>query len=93
MLEVGGDAAIRKGMRGSGVALVLLGTLALGAYGVAVNVLRVDFSRVLGAYVGVFVFLSVLIGRLVFEETVGRTTWLGLGVILVGSAIVFQGGR
>jgi len=80
-------------MRGSGVALVLLGTLALGAYGVAVNVLRVDFSRVLGAYVGVFAFLSVLIGRLVFEETVGRTTWLGLGVVLVGSVIVFQGGR
>jgi hypothetical protein len=29
----------------------------------------------------------------VFEETVPRTTWLGLGIILVGSVFVLQGGR
>jgi drug/metabolite transporter superfamily protein YnfA len=93
MLEVAGDAVIRKGLRGSGLALVILGTVALGAYGVAVNALRIDFSRALGAYVGVFALISVLSGRLLFEETVARTTWLGLGVILVGSIVVLQGGR
>jgi drug/metabolite transporter superfamily protein YnfA len=93
VLEVGGDAAIRKGMRGGGIALMTLGAFALGAYGIAVNVLHVDFSRLLGAYVGVFALVSVLTGCLVFQETVARTTWIGLAIILIGSAVVLQGER
>jgi Na+-transporting NADH:ubiquinone oxidoreductase subunit NqrE len=49
VLEVLGDALIRKGMRGSGVALVALGFVVLGSYGVVVNLLDLDFSRLLGA--------------------------------------------
>lgn len=93
LLEVLGDAVIRRGLRGGGLGLVALGAVTLGGYGVAVNVLRVDFSRVLGAYVGIFALVSVLIGRLVFEETVAKTTWLGVGIILVGSVVVLEGGR
>ena len=44
-LEVGGDALIRKGMRGGGLALIVLGFVVLGSYGVVVNVLELDFSR------------------------------------------------
>jgi small multidrug resistance family-3 protein len=91
LLEVGGDAIIRKGLRGSGLALVALGFVVLGGYGVVVNLLHVDFSRLLGAYVGVFAIVSVLFGKLVFAERVANTTWLGLAVILLGSLIIQLG--
>ena len=45
VLEVLGDALIRKGMRGSGVAMVAIGMAVLGTYGVVVNLLDLDFSR------------------------------------------------
>jgi small multidrug resistance family-3 protein len=92
VLEVAGDALIRKGLRGSGLALVAVGFAVLGTYGVVVNLLHVDFSRLLGAYVGVFAVVSVLIGRLVFHDAVPASTWLGLAVILGGSLIIHLGG-
>ena len=91
VLEVGGDALIRKGLRGSGVALIVLGFVVLGSYGVVVNLLDLDFSRLLGAYVGIFAVVSVLAGRLVFRDAVSATTWWGLGVVLVGSLIIHLG--
>ena len=91
VLEVLGDALIRKGMRGSGVALVALGFVVLGSYGVVVNLLDLDFSRLLGAYVGIFAVVSVLIGRLMFKDQVPVSTWVGLAVILAGSMIIHLG--
>ncbi len=91
VLEVAGDALIRKGMRGSGIAVAVAGVAALGAYGVLVNVLNVDFSRTLGAYVGCFAVTSIVVGRLAFREQVSGSTWLGLAVILFGSLIIHVG--
>lgn len=91
VLEVAGDALIRRGIRGSGAVLVGAGFLVLGSYGVVVKLLNVDFSRLLGAYVGVFAVVSVLIGRFVFQDVVPASTWLGLAVILVGSLIIHFG--
>lgn len=91
VLEVAGDALIRKGLRGGGVALIGLGFATLGTYGVVVNLLRIDFSKLLGAYVGVFAVVSVLIGRIVFQDAVPSSTWLGLAVILAGSVIIHFG--
>jgi len=90
-LEVARDALIRNGMRGGGLALIALGFAVLGTYGVVVNLLDLDFSRLLGAYVGVFAVVSVLFGRLVFGEHVPLSTWVGLAVILAGSLIVHLG--
>jgi drug/metabolite transporter superfamily protein YnfA len=90
-LEVAGDALIRKGLRGSGVALIVVGFAVLGSYGVVVNLLEIDFSRLLGAYVGVFALVSVLAGRFLFRDAVPATTWLGLAVILGGSLIIHLG--
>jgi drug/metabolite transporter superfamily protein YnfA len=92
VLEVVGDALIRKGMRGSGILLVGAGLVVLGSYGILVNLLSVDFSRLLGAYVGVFAVVSVLIGRIVFQDSVPASTWLGLVVVLGGSLIIHFGG-
>lgn len=91
VLEVSGDAVIRKGMRGGGAALVALGFAVLGSYGVVVNLLQLDFSRLLGAYVGIFAVVSVLVGRLAFQDQVPTSTWLGLAVILGGSLIIHLG--
>lgn len=93
VLEVAGDAVIRSGMRGAGLALVLVGFLMLGFYGVVVNLLQVDFSRLLGTYIGVFAVVSVLVGRFYFREDVSSSTWAGLGVVLAGSLIIHFGGR
>jgi drug/metabolite transporter superfamily protein YnfA len=89
--EVAGDALIRKGLRGAGPALVVAGFVVLGAYGIVVNLLDLDFSKVLGAYVGFFAVVSVCAGRFVFHDTVPPTTWVGLAVILTGSLIIHVG--
>jgi small multidrug resistance family-3 protein len=91
VLEVVGDALIRKGMRGSGVVLIGLGFAVLGTYGMVVNILNIDFSRLLGAYVGIFAVMSVLTGRFVFQDRVPVSTWVGLAVILGGSLIIHLG--
>jgi hypothetical protein len=54
VLEVGGDAVVRSGLRGRQVLMVLLGCALLGAYGVMVNTVRWDFSRLFGVYVACF---------------------------------------
>ena len=91
VLEVGGDALIRKGLRGSGALLVVLGLAVLGSYGLLVNLLSLDFSRLLGAYVGAFAVVSVVFGRLLFGDRVPVSTWLGLAVVVAGSAIIHAG--
>ena len=65
----------------------------LGAYGVVVNTVKWDFSRLLGVYVAVFALVSILFGRLVFKENIPNTTWLGLMVITLGALIIQFGSR
>ena len=73
VLEVLGDALIRKGMRGSGVALVAIG------------------MAVLGAYVGIFAVVSVIIGRWMFKDQIPVSTWIGLAIVLAGSMVIHLG--
>ncbi len=87
-LEVGGDALIRAGLRGKGLLLVLLGFVVLGSYGIAINQLPLDFSKLLGAYVGFFALVSVLCGWLLFGEAIATSTWLGLGIVIAGSLVM-----
>lgn len=91
--EVGGDAMIRSGLRERGWLLLAGGVLTLGAYGVIVNLLPIDFSKLLATYVGFFAVVSVVFGRVLFRDAVPLTTWIGLSVILLGSAIVQLGAR
>ena len=88
LLEVGGDALIRRGLRGGGLAMVMGGVLALGSYGVVLTWLEVDFGKLLGAYVGLFALVSFLWGRWAFQERVSAQTWLGLAVVFLGSLII-----
>jgi small multidrug resistance family-3 protein len=91
LLEVGGDAVIRAGLRGGGIAVLAAGCAMLGCYGVVVNLVRWDFSRLLGVYVAVFALVSVLCGRFVLGERVPTSTWVGLALIVVGGLVIQLG--
>ena len=93
LLEVGGDAVVRLGLRGRKWPLILGGCLMLAAYGLVVNLVRWDFSKLLGAYVAVFALASVLAGRFWFREAVPPSTWVGLGLILLGGLVIQVGAR
>jgi len=88
VLEVGGDAVIRTGLRGRGLAFIAAGCLALGGYGLVVNMVKWDFSRLLGVYVALFALVSILCGRFVFKENVPFSTWFGLVFIIIGGLII-----
>ena len=88
VLEVSGDAVVRKGLRGRDGLFILAGMLMLGAYGLVVNTVRWDFSKLIGVYVAVFALVSVLWGRFVFREEVPITTWTGLALIVTGGLVI-----
>ena len=88
LLEVGGDAVVRRGLRGANVIIILTGGLMLAGYGLLVNMVRWDFSRLLGVYVAVFALVSVMCGRFVFGESVPNATWMGLAIIIAGGMVI-----
>jgi drug/metabolite transporter superfamily protein YnfA len=92
ILEVGGDAIIRKGLCGSSLVAIVIGCTLLGCYGVVVNTVSWDFSKLLGVYVAIFALVSVLFGRIVFKENIPCATWIGLAVI-IGGAMIIQFGN
>jgi small multidrug resistance family-3 protein len=92
ILEVSGDAMIWRGLRGWGGAAIVAGCIMLACYGLVVNVVKWEFSKLLGVYVAVFAVVSVAMGRMVFKETVPLTTWMGLGLMVAGG-LVIQFGR
>jgi len=88
ILEVSGDAVVRKGLRGSGLIIIMIGFAMLGCYGVVVNMVKWDFSKLLGVYVAIFALISILFGRFVFKENIPASTWIGLCVIICGGMII-----
>lgn len=93
LFEVGGDALIRSGLRGRGVLLIAGGFVILGSYGLVLNQLNLDFSKLLGAYVGLFALTSVLFGKYVYAESIAPATWVGLAIVLAGSLVIQLGSR
>jgi multidrug transporter EmrE-like cation transporter len=91
LMEVGGDAVIRKGLREHQIAVVLLGFVVVGAYGVVVNVVRWDFARLLGVYVAFFAVTAVVFGRFFFREEMSMSTWIGLFLIVAGGVVIQLG--
>ena len=93
LLEVGGDAVVRKGLRGGGLLMIMIGFTMLGCYGVVVNTVKWDFSKLLGVYVAIFALISILFGRFVFKDDIPAATWIGLCVIMCGGMIIQFGGK
>jgi len=92
LLEVGGDAVVRKGLKGYNIVLIAAGGIMLASYGLLVNTVRWDFSKLLGVYVAVFAIVSILCGKFLFGENIPPSTWLGLAIIIAGG-LVIQFGR
>jgi len=87
-LEVGGDAVVRKGLRGSALYIVIAGFIMLGCYGLVVNLMQWDFSKLMGVYIAIFALISLLFGRFFFREMIPMSTWVGVGVIIMGGLII-----
>jgi small multidrug resistance family-3 protein len=72
ILEAGGDALVRSGLRAPTLpirlALFALGGLVLFSYGYVVNAPPWDFGRLLGIYVVFFFVIAQLISWLVFSQ-------------------------
>jgi small multidrug resistance family-3 protein len=92
LLEVGGDAVVRRGLRSRSSVWLLFGCASLALYGLVVNSVKWDFSKLLGVYICFFAAISILFGRLVFREHIPVSTWCGLALIILGG-IVIQFGR
>ena len=88
ILEIGGDAMIRKGLRGSGVVFIAAGFLMLGSYGLIVNTVKWDFSKLLGVYIAFFAAITIVGSRVIFKESIPLSTWVGMAVIVVGGMII-----
>ena len=88
VLETGGDALIRKGMRGLGVGFIAAGIVALGSYGVVVNTVRWDFSKLLGVYVAVFAVMSIFFSLFFFKEAIPTGRWIGMTLVIIGGLII-----
>jgi drug/metabolite transporter superfamily protein YnfA len=85
-LEIGGDAAVRRGLIQSASLWLLLGATMLIAYGFLVNVNRsMPFGRLMGLYIAVFFIVSQLVSMALFAERPS----LGL---LAGGALIVAGG-
>lgn len=87
LLEVGGDALIRIGLKGPGVSIAA-GALTLFAYGVLVNQSGVDFNRLMGIYIAVFFVVSQLISLILFKQFPDDRLLLGGGFIVTGGLLI-----
>jgi small multidrug resistance family-3 protein len=87
ILEVGGDALIRRGMETRSW-MIAAGALSLVVYGVAVN--RggfdggVDFGRLMGVYIAVFFVVSQIIAMIYSRELPALRTIAGGALIIAG---------
>lgn len=97
LLETGGDALVRAGLRAPGAAGRFLGIAAGGivllTYGLVVNTPAWHFGRLLGVYVVLFFVVAQFIGWAVFGEPPAASTLVGGAFIIVGGAIVSAGFR
>jgi drug/metabolite transporter (DMT)-like permease len=95
VLEAGGDAVVRTGLRastiGARVMLFAAGGLVLFAYGYVVNAPPWDFGQLLGVYVVFFFIVAQLISWLIFHQRPSAAVLVGGGFIVFGGIIISYG--
>jgi len=90
VLEVGGDAAMRVGLRGRSWGF-LVGAALLAAYGLLVNQPAIPFNRLLGTYIAVFFVVSQLAAFAAFEERPTPSLVVGGALIVLGGIVIQVG--
>jgi drug/metabolite transporter superfamily protein YnfA len=92
LLEAGGDALVRAGLRsssGSARAMLFgLGAVALFAYGWTVNSPPWDFGRVLGLYVVFFFVIAQGVSWYFFGQPPSRSVLIGGSLIVSGGLVI-----
>ena len=89
LLEVGGDALIRRGLQHRPWFL-LLGATSLVAYGVLVNQGSLGFGRLLGLYIAVFFAVSQIVAVLMFQDVLSWQTMVGGSLIMAGGCVLLM---
>ena len=91
-LEVQGDACFQSGLyHASGMRRVgwfLVGTTVLVCYSLFLNSSKVDFGKLLGAYVVVFFLVAQIMAKLQFHQSPTKPICLGGAFIIVGGLIM-----
>lgn len=92
LLEAGGDALVRMGLRSPATTTRLLffvgGAAVLFLYGWTVNSPPWDFGRLLGLYVVFFFLFAQVISWLVFHQRPSTAVLVGGAFIAVGGLII-----
>lgn len=95
LLEAGGDALIRTGIRNPSplarTFLFLTGAAVLFAYGWTVNAPAWDFGKLLGVYVVLFFATAQVISTLFFHQPPTRAIYLGGALIVAGGLVIAFG--
>jgi small multidrug resistance family-3 protein len=95
ILEAGGDAVVRLGLRASPpwqrTALFGLAAAVLFAYGWTVNRPPWDFGKLLGLYVVFFFVIAQAISWLAFKQPPSLHVLLGGALIVAGGLVIAMG--
>ena len=88
LLEVGGDALVRHGLKTQGIVAMLAGVAVLAAYGIMVNLTRLDFGRLMGIYIALFLVVAQAVAVVAFKERVRLPLIVGGGLVVAGGVIM-----
>lgn len=92
LLEAGGDALVRFGLRSTmpwqRAALFAVAALILFAYGWTVNRPPWDFGKLLGLYVVFFFVIAQVISWVAFKQSPSVPVLIGGGLIAAGGAVI-----
>jgi len=92
LLEVGGDAAIRRGLISSSPTWLVAGVGLLAGYGYLVNANRtLGFGSVLGLYIAIFFVVSQIVGAAMFGDRPSPSLLVGGALILAGGVVIQLG--
>lgn len=91
LLEVSGDAffqsAVHRASGASRWASIAAGALSLFFYGLAVNLPRWNFGKLLGLYVVLFFVTAQVIARVKFHEPASWSVVVG-GILIISGGVV-----
>jgi multidrug transporter EmrE-like cation transporter len=88
ILEVGGDALTRWGLKSGRWTGLALGAAVLFGYGLSVNLPKWDFGRLIGVYIAVFFVVAQIVAVAFFRERVPLPTILGGALIVAGGILI-----
>jgi drug/metabolite transporter superfamily protein YnfA len=87
VLEIGGDALVRRGLE-SRAWMFALGAASLVIYGVVVNRGGLDFGRLMGVYIAVFFVISQIVTMIIYRELPALRMIVGTFIVVGGLTII-----